>query len=62
MPRELGEEIGFVDGDITSQYTKLLEINICSPAISQTKLIEDTHAWGPDETRRRGKYEIKCIQ
>ena len=51
--RELAEEIGFVEEDI-ALFTRLLEMNVLAPHLSDIRLLEDTHAWGQEETRRRG--------
>ena len=51
--RELAEEIGFTESDI-SCFTRLLEMNVVAPRLGDSRLLEDTHAWGQEETRRRG--------
>jgi len=51
--RELAEEIGFIPVDI-SHFQRVLEINVIAPGLADTRLLEDTHAWGQEETRRRG--------
>jgi hypothetical protein len=51
--KELSEEIGFVREDYMG-YNRLLEINVIAPRLCDMKVVEDTHAWGQEETRRRG--------
>ena len=51
--RELAEEIGFIQADI-SHFQRVIEINVIAPGLADTRLLEDTHAWGQEETRRRG--------
>jgi len=51
--RELAEEIGFVDGDVGT-FLRLLETNVIAPGLGDVKLLEDTHAWGQEDTRKRG--------
>ncbi len=51
--KELAEEIGFVKEDYMS-YTRVLEMNVIAPRLCDLKMMEDTHAWGQEETRRRG--------
>jgi len=51
--RELAEEIGFIQSDI-SCFQRVIEINVIAPGLADTRLLEDTHAWGQEETRRRG--------
>ena len=51
--RELAEEIGFVDDDV-APFLRLLETNIIAPSLGDVKLLEDTHAWGQEDSRRRG--------
>jgi hypothetical protein len=50
--RELAEEIGFIPIDI-NHFQRVLEINVIAPGLADTRLLEDTHAWGQEETRRR---------
>ena len=50
--RELAEEIGFCEAD--ARPYQRLETNILAPALSDRKLLVDTHSWGQEETRRRG--------
>ena len=56
--KELAEEIGFVDEDYTN-YSRLLEMNVLAPRLLDLKVVEDTHAWGQEETRRRGTLETQ---
>ena len=51
--RELAEEIGFCGDDVTG-FTRMLEVNLLAPRMNDRKLLEDAHAWGQEETRRRG--------
>lgn len=51
--RELAEEIGFASEDV-QVFRKVLEMNVIAPGLLDAKLMEDTHAWGQEETRRRG--------
>ncbi len=51
--RELAEEIGFVSEDV-EKFSKLLGLNVVAPRLGDIRLMEDTHAWGQEETRRRG--------
>jgi hypothetical protein len=51
--RELAEEIGFISEDV-SCFSRLLEMNVLAPRLGDRKIVEDTHAWGQEETRRRG--------
>ena len=51
--KELAEEIGFVEEDYMG-YSRLLEMNVIAPRLCDLKMMEDTHAWGQEETRRRG--------
>lgn len=51
--RELAEEIGFSSDDV-QVFRKVLEMNVIAPGLLDTKLMDDTHAWGQEETRRRG--------
>lgn len=51
--RELSEEIGFTAMDAAG-FTRMLEVNLLVPQLTDRKLLEDMHAWGQDETRRRG--------
>jgi hypothetical protein len=43
--RELAEEIGFVEGDV-STFKRLLELYVVAPRLGDLRLIEDDHAWG----------------
>lgn len=51
--RELAEEIGFCSDDVAG-FTRMLEVNLLAPRMNDRKLLEDAHAWGQEETRRRG--------
>ena len=51
--RELAEEIGFVKTDVDC-FSRLLEMNVMAPGLGDVRLVEDAHAWGQEETRRRG--------
>ena len=51
--RELAGEIGFDDSDV-STFMRLLETNVIAPRLGDAKLLEDTHAWGQEDTRKRG--------
>lgn len=67
--RELSEEIGFVGEDIqyfSKKYCKIilghhyhqyifrLEVNVLAPGLENTYILEDSHQWGQEESRRRG--------
>jgi len=54
--RELAEEIGFVEADIEN-FKRLLELSVVAPRLGDIRLMEDTHAWGQEETRRRGNLD-----
>ena len=51
--RELAEEIGFGETDSTI-FKRVLEMNVIAPGLLDMRLLEDMHAWGQEETRRRG--------
>jgi len=51
--KELAEEIGFINDDINI-FDKLLELIVMAPRLGNSQFLEDTHAWGQEETRRRG--------
>jgi hypothetical protein len=51
--KELAEEIGFIPEDV-SAFSKLFELNVLAPRLGDAQLLEDYHAWGQEETRRRG--------
>lgn len=51
--RELAEEIGFEQADL-SAFTRVLEVNVLAPGLENAHLLEDTHQWGQEESRRRG--------
>jgi hypothetical protein len=49
----LGEEIGFSPDDVSS-FSRLVEMNVLAPRLAKVRVMEDTHRWGQEETRRRG--------
>jgi hypothetical protein len=51
--RQLSQDIGFTDEDF-SYFQKLLELNVIAPGLGDARLLEDTHAMGQEEIRRRG--------
>eukprot|EP01032_Pedospumella_encystans_P022599 gene22599-25605_t len=51
--RELAEEIGFEQSDL-SAFSRVLEVNVLAPGLENAHLLEDTHQWGQEESRRRG--------
>jgi phosphoglycolate phosphatase-like HAD superfamily hydrolase len=51
--KELAECIGFEDIDVEI-FTKMFEMNVMAPGLGDVKLLLDMHAWGQEETRRRG--------
>lgn len=51
--RELAEEIGF-DVDDVEVFNRMLEMNVIAPDLGDTRILEDMHSWGQEETRRRG--------
>jgi hypothetical protein len=51
--RELAEEIGFAEDDV-KVFNRMLEMNVIAPDLGDTRVLEDTHSWGQEETRRRG--------
>ena len=51
--RELAEEIGLKNNDCNI-FHKVLEMNVIAPGLIDARMAEDTHAWGQEETRRRG--------
>lgn len=51
--RELAEEIGFEQADL-SPFARVLEVNVLAPGLENAHLLEDTHQWGQEESRRRG--------
>lgn len=50
---DLASEIGFVEEDI-STFTRLVEMNVLAPCLGNDRVVEDTHLWGQEQTRRRG--------
>lgn len=51
--KELAECIGYEDADVET-FTKMFEMNVMAPGLGDIKLLLDMHAWGQEETRRRG--------
>jgi hypothetical protein len=51
--RELSEEIGFVEDDIQF-FRRAVEVNVIASGLENAHLLEDTHQWGQEESRRRG--------
>jgi hypothetical protein len=51
--RQLSLDIGFVDDDL-AYFQKLLELNVIAPGLGDARLLEDMHAMGQEEVRRRG--------
>lgn len=51
--RDLAQEIGFVEDDARC-FTRLVEMNVLAPCLGNDRVVEDTHLWGQEQTRRRG--------
>eukprot|EP01034_Spumella_vulgaris_P022405 gene22405-28527_t len=54
--RELSEEIGFNAADV-EPFSRMLEVSVLAPGLENAHLLEDTHAWGQEESRRRGSLQ-----
>jgi hypothetical protein len=54
--RELSEEIGFEESDV-EHLKNILEVSVLAPGLGDIRLVEDTHAWSQEQTRKRGSFE-----
>ena len=54
--RELSEEIGFEEIDVTHMKS-IADVSVLAPGLEDFRLMEDTHAWSQEQTRKRGIFE-----